>query len=76
MNIPIIYEDDDLLIIDKPAGITVNRAETTKHEITIQDWAETKLKISSEELKVEEGNDFYNRGGRSEEHTSELQSQR
>lgn len=42
MNIPIIYEDDDLLVIDKPAGTTVNRAETTKDKMTIQDWAEAR----------------------------------
>lgn len=63
MNIPILYEDNNLLVINKPAGITVNRAETTKHEITVQDWAETKLGIESRELRVEDDNDFYNRGG-------------
>ena len=24
MNLHILYEDDDLLIVDKPAGVTVN----------------------------------------------------
>lgn len=45
MNISIIYEDNDLLVIDKPAGVTVNKSETTIHEVTIQDWAEGYLKI-------------------------------
>jgi 23S rRNA pseudouridine1911/1915/1917 synthase len=62
MNIEIIYEDADLLIIDKPAGITVNRAETTRHEITVQDWAEEQFRIQNLEFKIEQG-DFYNRGG-------------
>lgn len=46
MNITIVYEDDELIVIDKPAGITVNRAETTKNEITVQDWAEKKMGLT------------------------------
>ena len=34
----IVFEDDYLLIINKPFGLTVNRAETTKGQTTIQDW--------------------------------------
>jgi 23S rRNA pseudouridine1911/1915/1917 synthase len=45
-NISIIFEDNNMLVIDKPAGVTVNKSETTIHEMTIQDWAEDKLKIS------------------------------
>ncbi len=71
MNSTILYEDDAILVVDKPAGITVNRAETTKHEVTVQDWAEEKLgiKIDNKEHKKfgEEGFDpevdFYQRGG-------------
>lgn len=42
-TIPILYEDDDIIVVDKPAGVTVNRAETTKDTITVQDWVEQKL---------------------------------
>lgn len=74
MDIPLIFEDDALMLIDKPAGITVNRAETTKNEITVQDWVEKKLRITDNELRIkgsvkfgEEGwdpsLDFYKRGG-------------
>jgi 23S rRNA pseudouridine1911/1915/1917 synthase len=76
MNISILFEDADILIIDKPAGITVNKSETTKNEVTIQDWAEDKLgltpmekgtNIANEKKFGEEGWDpkieFYNRGG-------------
>ncbi len=42
MNIPVLYEDEDLLVINKPPGVVVNRAESVKGE-TIQDWAEGKL---------------------------------
>ena len=52
MEIVILFEDDDLIVIDKPAGVTVNRAETTKHEATIQDWAEEKLGIENLELRI------------------------
>lgn len=34
-----LYEDDALLVIDKPAGIVVNRADTVQGQ-TVQDWIE------------------------------------
>lgn len=34
----VIYEDQDLLVINKPSGITVNKAETTRGKQTIEDW--------------------------------------
>ena len=37
-NPQIIFEDNSLLVINKPAGMVVNRAETTKNEETVQDW--------------------------------------
>lgn len=36
-DIPILFQDDDILVIDKPPGLTVNRAQSVK-ERTIQDW--------------------------------------
>ncbi|MBI3342791.1 RluA family pseudouridine synthase [Candidatus Gottesmanbacteria bacterium] len=41
MDLPILYEDYVLLVIDKPPGIVVNRAESVKEE-TVQDWVEKK----------------------------------
>lgn len=38
MDIPILYEDDSLIVINKPSGIVVNRAQSVKEE-TIEDWA-------------------------------------
>lgn len=35
-----IFEDDSLLLINKPFGVIVNTAETTKNEFTISDWME------------------------------------
>lgn len=40
----IIFEDKNILVIDKPPGVVVNRVETTKKE-TIQDWVKNYLKI-------------------------------
>lgn len=37
IQIPILYEDDDLLAINKPAGVVVNRSHS-QTENTIQDW--------------------------------------
>jgi len=45
MEAKIIFEDEDLLVLDKPAGMIVNRSDTTKGEITLQDWVEKYLKI-------------------------------
>lgn len=45
----ILYEDHDLLLINKPAGVVVNRAETTA-ETTVQEWMEERLKKESIEL--------------------------
>lgn len=44
LNIPILYEDDSIVVIDKPSGVVVNRAETVK-EPTVQDWMAEKLKL-------------------------------
>ncbi len=40
----VVYEDRDLLIINKYAGVTVNRSETTK-DMTLQDLIEKYLKL-------------------------------
>lgn len=38
MEVKVIYEDEVLLVVDKPAGMVVNRAETTRKMVTLQDW--------------------------------------
>ncbi len=69
MDISILYEDDDLLVINKPAGVVVNRADTVHNE-TIQDWMESKSKVKSpaspagrQKSKVETESDFLKRSG-------------
>ncbi|MBI2010555.1 MAG: RluA family pseudouridine synthase [Candidatus Chisholmbacteria bacterium] len=57
----VIAEDDEILVLSKPAGMTVNRAETEVGE-TVQDWVERKLKIINEKLKIY-SSDFLKRSG-------------
>ena len=38
MEPKIIFEDDQILVLEKPAGMVVNKAETTREEETVQDW--------------------------------------
>ena len=46
----ILYEDEFLLVLNKPAGWVVNRSETIKEE-TLQDWLEKNLKSKILNLK-------------------------
>lgn len=39
-RLDVIYEDHDLLVVNKPAGVIVNRADTTRHEVTLQDMVD------------------------------------
>src|SRR3989344_9593934 len=63
MDIKIIYEDSDLLVVDKPTGITVNRSDTTREEETVQDWTEKKFTIDHLPLTIDREGDFYQRSG-------------
>lgn len=60
----ILYEDDTLLIIDKPAGWIVNRADTSANFTTIQDWIEERNKSLGLRIKnLNETSDFAKRSG-------------
>ncbi len=61
MKLPILYEDKILLVVDKPAGVVVTRAESVKGEI-VQDWAENYLKTYVGNFQTE-NSDFVRRGG-------------
>jgi 23S rRNA pseudouridine1911/1915/1917 synthase len=37
LNIPILYQDQDLAVVVKPSGLVVNNSDTIKEE-TLQDW--------------------------------------
>lgn len=62
----IIYQDNQLLVIDKPAGMVVNRAESVK-EATVQDWAEAnviaKFISRSKKRGLKSANTFLQRAG-------------
>lgn len=44
MNFPILYQDNDLAVINKPPGVVVNEAQTTSG-LTIQQWWSEQLKV-------------------------------
>jgi len=61
MDIPILFEDEMVLVVDKPPGLVVNRAESVKGE-TVQDWVEKKDKDFFAKWKGE-NEEFFNRSG-------------
>lgn len=62
MDIKIIYEDDSLLILDKPTSITVNNSDTTKNEETVQDFV-AKTHSNFTNPLFNDTSDFYKRAG-------------
>lgn len=62
MDIKIIYEDDSLLILDKPTSITVNNSDTTKNEETVQDFV-AKTHSNFTNPLFNDDSDFYKRAG-------------
>jgi 23S rRNA pseudouridine1911/1915/1917 synthase len=62
-DIKILYEDSDILVIDKPAGVIVNKADTTKGEFTVQDFLEEQFKANQAWLSADKSSDFYLRAG-------------
>jgi 23S rRNA pseudouridine1911/1915/1917 synthase len=60
---PILFEDEEILVINKPAGITVNKSETTIHEQTVQDWTEKYLQLQINNPDELSPDSFYRRGG-------------
>ena len=64
LAVPVLYEDSNLLVIDKPAGLVTNRAKSVKGE-TLQDWAEDFLKINKAPSNIndETYDVFINRSG-------------
>lgn len=51
MNIEILFEDQDLLVVHKPFGVVVNRAETITQE-TIQDWMSARLAAAATQAEA------------------------
>nr|MBI5455891.1 RluA family pseudouridine synthase [Candidatus Levybacteria bacterium] len=59
-DIKIIYNDLDIIVLDKPSGITVNNAETTRGQFTIQDFLEKNFPLKN---PTNDESDFYKRAG-------------
>lgn len=47
----IIYQEAGVIVIDKPAGWVVNRADSVEEGSTIQDWADHRFKIQDSRYK-------------------------
>jgi 23S rRNA pseudouridine1911/1915/1917 synthase len=62
-DIKIIYEDENIVVLDKPAGITVNKSDTTKDEYTVADWVLEKVKDQKSKIKDDDETDFSSRAG-------------
>lgn len=60
-NFPIIFEDDSVIVLNKPAGVIVNNADTSRDVFTVQDYIFSKFPgFKSFENKESE---FVKRGG-------------
>ena len=59
----ILFEDRDILVIDKPAGFVTNRADTTINQPTVQEWAEEILNIKYKRANRQVRSEFERRGG-------------
>lgn len=62
MEPKVLYENSELLVIDKPAGMVVNRAESVRGE-TVQDWVETYFTSEESKPTSEVSSDFKSRSG-------------
>ncbi len=51
MDIPILFEDNEIVVIDKPSGVICNRAETVTQQ-TLQDWFAEKYQIPNSNLQI------------------------
>ncbi len=58
----IVFEDQHLLVINKPSGLVVNRAKTVKGR-TLQDWLEESVKCQVSSVKDKKDKEFINRTG-------------
>lgn len=54
MKLSVIFEDPYLLVVNKPAGVIVNNADTTRHETTLQDMVSAYLHIPEKNRLIEQ----------------------
>ncbi|HUV46969.1 MAG TPA: RluA family pseudouridine synthase [Candidatus Bathyarchaeia archaeon] len=59
----VVFEDEEILIINKPSGLIVNKVKTSK-EKTLQDWLEKRFPcLPDDKTKTENSLEFFNRKG-------------
>lgn len=59
----ILYEDEEVMVINKPAGFIVNKSDTTRYETTVQEWVEKRRTHDDKKEGIVQDSDFYKRGG-------------
>lgn len=63
IDLPVIFEDESLVVINKPPGIVVNRAQSVTDE-TVQDWAAARYgSLFPQNPQTEEEHAFVERAG-------------
>lgn len=62
LNLKILWEDRDIMVINKPPFVVVNRAESIKGE-TVQDWSERTQGIKNSRTQDKDGEVFVRRSG-------------
>ncbi len=53
MEPKVVFEDEQILVLDKPSGMVVNRSDSTKVE-TVQDWVAERLGLGNLDLGIGE----------------------
>ncbi len=61
LKVPVIFENDNFLVFDKPSGVVVNKSQTTS-EPTLADVAQNLMDVNEGDIDDIES-DFYSRGG-------------
>ncbi len=59
----IIYKDENYVLLDKPAGMIVNNADTSRDVCTVQDWVEKNFNLQPKTYNFENPSEFLKRGG-------------
>lgn len=58
MKIEVVYEDSEIVVIEKPSGVVSNRAETVKSE-TAQDWNSHRIENLELSIRSKDENERY-----------------
>lgn len=56
----VLFKDDDILVVSKPAGMIVNNADTSRKVYTLQDFVKENFPIGKSKTSE---SDFFKRGG-------------